>query len=158
MYANVSSGTRLWKISGLLNFQWWEHVSCQWWGQNPELQDLGQRKSTSLRLTCSWQPNYERGLRPQQRKNVLPLLLHGDDRYRYLDMLQQFLIPRLDGDDQEGRIHFQQDGSHPHYLGEVREWLNTRFPGRWIGRAAPVAWPPRSPDLPPPGIFLMGVP
>jgi hypothetical protein len=25
----------------------------------------------------------------------------------YLDMLQQFLIPQLDKDDQEGRIHFQ---------------------------------------------------
>jgi hypothetical protein len=27
----------------------------------------------------------------------------------YLDMLQEFLIPQLDEDDQEGRIHFQQD-------------------------------------------------
>ena len=53
----------------------------------------------------------------------------------YLDMLQEFLIPHLDEDDQEGRIHFQQDGAPPHYLGEVREYLNTRFPGRWIGRA-----------------------
>jgi len=26
----------------------------------------------------------------------------------YLDMLQEFLIPQLDEDDQEGRIHFQQ--------------------------------------------------
>jgi hypothetical protein len=44
-------------------------------------------------------------------------------------MLQQFLIPQLDKDDQ-GRIHFQQDGAPPHYLEEVREYLNTRFPGR----------------------------
>jgi hypothetical protein len=28
----------------------------------------------------------------------------------YLDVLQQFLIPQLDENDQEGRIHFQQDG------------------------------------------------
>jgi hypothetical protein len=28
----------------------------------------------------------------------------------YLDMLQQFLIPQLDDDDQDGRSHFQQDG------------------------------------------------
>jgi hypothetical protein len=34
----------------------------------------------------------------------------------YLDMLQQFLIPQLDEDDQEGRILFQQDGAHPHNL------------------------------------------
>ncbi|PNF13977.1 hypothetical protein B7P43_G08668, partial [Cryptotermes secundus] len=68
----------------------------------------------------------------------------------YLDMLQEFLIQ------QEGRIHFQQDGAPPHYLGEVREYLNTRFPGRWIGRAAPIAWPPRSPDLTPLDFFLWG--
>jgi hypothetical protein len=28
----------------------------------------------------------------------------------YLDMFQQFLIPQLDEDYQEGRIHLQQDG------------------------------------------------
>ena len=74
----------------------------------------------------------------------------------YLDMLQQFLIPQLDEDDQEERIHFQQDGAPPHYLGQVRKYLNTRFPGRWIGRAAPIAWPPRSPDLNPMDFFLWG--
>jgi hypothetical protein len=31
----------------------------------------------------------------------------------YLNMLQQFLIPQLDEDDQEGRIHFWQDGAPP---------------------------------------------
>jgi hypothetical protein len=67
----------------------------------------------------------------------------------YLDMLQQFLIPQLDEDDQEGRIHFQQDGAPPHYLGEVLEYLRTRFPGRWIGKTAPIAWSPRPPDLAP---------
>jgi hypothetical protein len=57
----------------------------------------------------------------------------------YLDMLEQFVIPQLDEDDQEGQIHFQQDGAPPHYLEAVREYLNTRFSG----------WPPRSPDLTP---------
>jgi hypothetical protein len=67
----------------------------------------------------------------------------------YLDMLQQFLNPQLDEDDQEGRIHFQRNGAPPHYLKEVREYLNPRIPGRWIGRAAPTAWSPRSPDFTP---------
>jgi hypothetical protein len=49
-------------------------------------------------------------------------------------MLQQFIIPQLDEDDQEGRVHFQQDGAPSLYLEEVREYLNTRFPGRWNGR------------------------
>jgi hypothetical protein len=65
----------------------------------------------------------------------------------YLDVLQQFLIPQLDENGQEGRIYFQQDGAPPHYLEEVREYLNTRCAGRWIGRARPIARPPRSPDL-----------
>jgi hypothetical protein len=70
-------------------------------------------------------------------------------------MLQQFLIPQLDEDDQEGHIHFQQDGELPHYLGEVQEYLNTCFPGRWIGKA--IAWPPRSSDLLRLDFFLMGI-
>jgi hypothetical protein len=49
----------------------------------------------------------------------------------YLDMLQQFLIPQLDEDDQEGCIHSQQDGAPPYYLGEMRDYLNSRFPGWW---------------------------
>jgi hypothetical protein len=73
----------------------------------------------------------------------------------YLEMLQQFLIQQLDEDDQEGRIHFYQDDAPLHYLEEMRKY-NTRFSGRWIGRAAPMAWPPRSPDLTPLDFFLWG--
>jgi hypothetical protein len=68
-----------------------------------------------------------------------------------LDIFQEFLIPQLDEGEQEGRIHFQQDCAPPHYLEEVREYLNNRFPGRWIGRVAPIAWPPRSTDFTPLG-------
>jgi hypothetical protein len=72
------------------------------------------------------------------------------------ERLYKFLIPQLDKDDQEGCIHFQQDGALPHYLGEVREYLNTRFPGRWIGRAAPIAWPPSFPGSYTPGFYSYG--
>jgi hypothetical protein len=67
-------------------------------------------------------------------------------------MLQEFLIPQLDEDDHSLPVR----RCTPHYLGEVREYLNTRFPGWWIGRAAPRAWPPRSPDLTPMDFFLWG--
>jgi len=40
-----------------------------------------------------------------------------------LDMLQEFLIPQLDEDDQEGRIHFQQDGAPPSL-----PWRSARVP------------------------------
>jgi hypothetical protein len=73
-----------------------------------------------------------------------------------LDMLQKFIIPQLNEDDQEGRILFLKGGVPPQYLGEVPEYLSTRFPGRWIGGAAPIAWPPCSPDLTPLDFFLWG--
>jgi hypothetical protein len=39
----------------------------------------------------------------------------------------------------------------------VHEYLNTSFPGQWIGQAAPIAWPPCSPDLTPLDFFLWGL-
>ncbi|KAJ4428119.1 hypothetical protein ANN_24133 [Periplaneta americana] len=36
------------------------------------------------------------------------------------------------------------------------ETLHNHFPGRWIGRGGPIAWPPRSPDLTPLDFFLWG--
>ena len=30
------------------------------------------------------------------------------------------------------------------------------FPGRWVGRGGPTAWPPRSPDLTPLEFFVWG--
>jgi hypothetical protein len=59
----------------------------------------------------------------------------------YLGMLQQFLIPQLD--------KMTKKTHSPLYLGEVFEYLSTRFPAQWIGRVAPIAWPRRSPDLTP---------
>jgi hypothetical protein len=39
----------------------------------------------------------------------------------YVDVLRELVIPQLEEDDQEGHIHFQQNGPLPHYPGEVRE-------------------------------------
>jgi hypothetical protein len=72
----------------------------------------------------------------------------------YLHMLQQFLTPQLDEDDQEESIHLQQDGAPPHYLGEVRKYLNTRFTDQWIG----TAWPPTFPDLTSPDVLTITTP
>jgi hypothetical protein len=72
----------------------------------------------------------------------------------YLDTLQQLLITQLDEIYQEERIRFQQDGAPLHYLGQVGEYLNTRFPGGCIGRATPIAWPCRSPGGQTYGVFL----
>jgi hypothetical protein len=51
---------------------------------------------------------------------------------------------------------YQHDGAPPHFAIISRQWLDDVFPGRWIGRGGPVAWPPRSPDLTPLDFFLWG--
>jgi len=53
-------------------------------------------------------------------------------------------------------MYFQHDGTPPHSSHEVRNFLNYRFPGRWIGRGGPHNWPPRSPDLSPLGYWVWG--
>jgi len=86
----------------------------------------------------------------------------------YLNMLEDTIDPlitheletQIDGDGnlllQEDLLHFQQDGAPPHYFLLVRQWLNERFPDKWIGRRGAIEWPPRSPDLTPLDFFLWG--
>jgi hypothetical protein len=38
---------------------------------------------------------------------------------------------------------------------EVRHYLNPMMPGGLIGRGAPIAWPPKSPDLTPLDFFVL---
>lgn len=51
---------------------------------------------------------------------------------------------------------FQHDGAPPHNTRAVCEYLNERFPDRWIGNNGPVRWPARSPDLTVLDTFLWG--
>jgi len=52
-------------------------------------------------------------------------------------------------------MYFQHDGT-PHSSREVINFLNYRFPGRWIGRDGPHNWPCRSPDLIPLDYYVWG--
>ena len=53
----------------------------------------------------------------------------------YLRFLQVELARLLEDVplDKRSRIYFQHDGAPPHSSREVRNFLNCRFPGRWIG-------------------------
>jgi hypothetical protein len=53
-------------------------------------------------------------------------------------------------------VIFQQDGAPPHWGRIVRDYLDATFPNRWLGTDGPLAWPPRSPDITPPDLFLWG--
>src|SRR5215475_11030958 len=46
-------------------------------------------------------------------------------------------------------MYYQHDRAPPYSSCEVRNFLNYRFPGRWIGGGGPHNWPARSPDLSP---------
>jgi len=66
----------------------------------------------------------------------------------YLRFLQEELPRHLEDVplNKRGCMYFQHDGT-PHSSREVRNFLNSRFPGRWIRRGGPNNWPARSPDL-----------
>ena len=69
----------------------------------------------------------------------------------YLRFLQEDL-PQLLEDvplNKRSRMYFQNDGAPPHSSRGGTNFLNYRFPGRWIGRCGPHYWPVRSPDLSP---------
>lgn len=51
-------------------------------------------------------------------------------------------------------LHYQHDGAPAHFELNVRRHLTDIYQQRWIGRGAPVQWPPRSPDLTPLDFFL----
>jgi hypothetical protein len=76
----------------------------------------------------------------------------------YLDMLQLWLMPQLQN---ILMFIFQQDGSPAHFHCEVRQYLNTVLPGRWIGHVSGndqplLLWPPKSPAITPCDFFLWG--
>lgn len=86
---------------------------------------------------------------------VLPDRLNGA---AYLDFLQNELPDLLHDVPEETRrsMVFQHDGCPSHYHRDVREFLDTNYEGRWIGRGGPTEWPARSPDLTPLDFYLWG--
>lgn len=79
-------------------------------------------------------------------------ILTGESYHEFLrESLSAFLdeLPLATARD----LWYQQDGAPAHFSTIARTWLNTEFRGRWIGRAGPVLWPPRSPDLTPLDFF-----
>lgn len=88
---------------------------------------------------------------------VIPNNLNGNN---YLFFLQETLPNLLEDLPLFLRLNmwFMHDGAPPHFSLAVRQYLNTIYPNRWIGRGndAPIKWPARSPDLTPCDYFLWG--
>ena len=58
----------------------------------------------------------------------------------YRQMLVDYAWPHL----QHKRLHFQNDGTAPHYAVTIHEWLDEKFLNPWIGRHGPFDWAARS--------------
>ena len=75
---------------------------------------------------------------------------------RYLNVLEDTLVPRLNVIDRYEDMIFMQDGAPPHYATIVRTFLNNELPGGWLGRRGPYGWPAGSCDITPCDCFLWG--
>ena len=69
----------------------------------------------------------------------------------YLPFLQEVLAHMLNDIPMplHWPIRFQHDRVLVHFSRQVRTHLQANFPGYWIGRGGPIAWPPQPPDLSP---------
>jgi len=54
------------------------------------------------------------------------------------------------------QIYYQHDWAPPRFSQVVWQYLNHKFPNRWIGRGGKQNWPPRSPELNPLGYHVWG--
>lgn len=86
---------------------------------------------------------------------ILPERLTGEVYAIFLDQVLPGLLQNIPNRILE-ETFYQHDGAPPHFSMAARDILNARFPNRWIGRAGPISWPPRSPDLTPLDFFLWG--
>jgi hypothetical protein len=62
--------------------------------------------------------------------------------------VEEFLMPILEQQSPDDTL-FQQDEESPHFHKELTDFLNRKFPEKWIEWGRPITWPPRSPDLTP---------
>jgi len=119
------------------------HNSHVWADENPHTTvESNLQLSFSVRVWCA----------VLDEQLIGPFILEGRlTGEAYLRFLQEE-FPRLLEDvplNKRGHMYFQHDGAPLHSSREVRNFLNYRFPGRWIGRGSPHNWSARSPDLSP---------
>lgn len=119
-------------------------------GRNPNKKRVkGSQRRFSLNVWMGIISNYLIG------PYFLPPNLNGET---YENFLRQDLPDLLD-DIPLNLIRdmwFQHDGCPAHFRRSVREWLDTNYPNKWIGRGGPIPWPARSPDLTPMDFYVWG--
>ena len=129
-------------VSGKLN----KHNARIWGSENPHITREIERDSPKVNVWCGLLCNKVIGPFFFEEKTITADI--------YLDTLTEYVTPQLE--EFQPHILFQQDGAPPHWGLKVREFLDKKFPARWIGRGGPIPWPPRSPDITPLDFFLWG--
>lgn len=85
----------------------------------------------------------------------LPQRLTGDMYRQFLEETLPVLLEEVPLGVRR-RMWFMHDGAPAHFRLTARAYLDTIYPNRWLGRAGPTPWPPRSPDLNPLDFYLWG--
>ena len=74
----------------------------------------------------------------------LPERLTGPTYQEFLEQLTRDILPDVLDDvllQLRVGMWFMHNGAPPHFSCISRQYLNNHFPGKWIGRNGPVAWP-----------------
>lgn len=131
------------ELSGTVNKQ-----NCRYWSEaNPNI--VVQKPLHSQRVTV-WAGVARWGI-------VGPYFFTETiNKERYIEMINEFLLPFLRRLRRVRRTWFQQDGATCHTAKETIAVLKKAFGNRILSRNTNFAWPPRSPDLTAPDFFLWG--
>ncbi|XP_076316060.1 uncharacterized protein LOC143228684 isoform X1 [Tachypleus tridentatus] len=139
----VWSDEATFKLNGSIN----RHNCTYWATENPHVTEEHHLNLSGVTVWCGLSA---RGL-------IGPFFFQDTiTGLNYLNMLQEFAMPRIQEQFGEEECFFQQDGTPPHFHRDVRAYLDASMPDRWIGRRGGVEFPARSPDLTPMDFFLWG--
>lgn len=134
----------IFKINGRVN-----RHNCVYWSTENLHETL--EEELNVPGLCVWAGVWSFGI-------IGPFFIEGTvNAERYLNLLTNSIIPILQARPVYERMLWQQDGAPAHFSLTVRAFLDQHFPGRWIGRNGPIAWPPRSPDLTPMDYSIWGI-
>ena len=84
-------------------------------------------------------------------KNVWTNHLVTNDTTPHVYGKAMLVVALLENVPQQTRrqMYYQHDGVPPYFSQVVRQYLNNKFPNRWIGHGGAPNWPPQSLDLNP---------
>lgn len=119
-------------------------------GRNPKkLKETASQMRFSLNVWMGVVDNYLVG------PHFLPQNLNGQNYEEFLRNNLDDLLADVP-EEIKNNLMFQHDGCPAHYRITVRQWLDERYPNRWIGRGGPIPWPARSPDITPLDFYVWG--